>query len=94
MADEKTKVAEVVETTPAAVATAEERRAAVQEEYSTWVAAGPIDHDGVRAYNTGDPVPASNVAAHKYDEQGWVVKRSTKAGGEAIAQSQVPSGRA
>lgn len=37
-------------------------------EYGTYVANRPINVDGVRAYNTGDPVPVSNVEAHGYDK--------------------------
>lgn len=59
--------------------TVEEFRKAQLDEYGTYVAIEPIDHDGARAYNVGDPVPASNVEAHKYDEQGLVAKRTTKA---------------
>jgi hypothetical protein len=40
---------------------------AQRTEYGTYVANRPIDHNGVRAYNTGDPVPVSNVKAHGYD---------------------------
>ena len=31
-----------------------------------YVALQPIDHNGVRAYNPGDRVPASNVKRHGY----------------------------
>lgn len=37
-----------------------------------YVATAPIDHDGVRAYNVGDPVPADNVKTHGYDKDGLV----------------------
>jgi hypothetical protein len=65
--------------TPADPVTAEQRREEQAKEYGTWVALGPIDHDGARAYNTGDPVPAENVKRWKYDERGLVGRRSTKA---------------
>lgn len=63
--------------------TVEDFRKALQEEYGTYVAIEPIDHDGARAYNVGDPVPVSNVQQHKYDEAGLVAKRTTKAAKQA-----------
>jgi len=54
------------------VETAEEYAARQTAEYSKFVAAVAINHDGVRAYNIGDPVPASNVDAHGYLDAGWV----------------------
>jgi hypothetical protein len=68
---------------PAAVplATAEETEARVKEqaaEWGTWVAVAPIDHNGVRAYNPGDPVPSSNVERHGYDKAGSVKKIASK----------------
>lgn len=63
--------------------TAEEYRAEVQAEYGTYVAIAPIDVDGARAYNPGDPVPASNVIAHDYEARDLVAKRSTRAGRDA-----------
>jgi hypothetical protein len=44
------------------------------EEYGTFVAKGPIYHDGALAYTEGHPVPRSNVERHKYEEQGLVSK--------------------
>ena len=42
---------------------------AQRKEYSTYVANRPIaTPDGALAYNTGDPVPVSNVEAHGYDK--------------------------
>lgn len=41
--------------------TAEEYAAAQAQEWTTYVARVPIDHYGIRAYNVGDPVPASAV---------------------------------
>jgi hypothetical protein len=41
---------------------------AQRTEYGTYVANRPIDVNGVRAYNVGDPVPVSNVDAHGYDK--------------------------
>lgn len=44
-----------------AATTADEYETAQAAEWSTYVATVPIDFYGVRAYNTGDPVPASAV---------------------------------
>lgn len=52
-------------------------RDAQAAEWSTFVALGPIDHEGVRAYNEGDPVPVSNVARYGYDKDGLVGKVPT-----------------
>lgn len=43
-------------------------------EYGTYVAATTITHNGARAYNEGDPVPASNVEKYRYLESGLVRK--------------------
>lgn len=60
--------------------TAADREAKAQEtEYGTYVAVTPIDHDGVRAYNPGHPVPVSNVQQYGYDKDGLVAKVGTKA---------------
>ena len=76
--------------TPAVpLATAEEtaKRAEDQQaEYGTYVANQQIFWNGVIAYNTGDPVPVSNVRKHKYDEQGLVEKIASKAGQDLIRQ--------
>jgi hypothetical protein len=42
-------------------ATADELEAAQAQEWTTFVARVPIDYYGQRAYNAGDPVPASAV---------------------------------
>jgi hypothetical protein len=44
------------------------------EEWGTWVAVQQILHNGVLAYNPGDPVPASNVSKHGYDSNGLVAR--------------------
>ena len=36
-------------------------RAELVREWSQWVAAEPIDIGGARAFNPGDPVPATHV---------------------------------
>ena len=66
------------DTPKTALELAEEQRV----EYGTYVALGPIDIDGARAFNTGDPVPVSHVERSVVlPEQ--VAKVSTKAGREA-----------
>lgn len=49
-------------------------RDALLKDYSQYVATETIYHDGAVAYREDDPVPASNVKLHGYDEAG-VVKR-------------------
>jgi hypothetical protein len=56
---------------------------AIENEYSQYVAVRDIYHDGGLAYRVGDPVPASNVKAHSYDENGLVAKPGTKAAAAA-----------
>lgn len=51
-----------------------ERREQIRKDYSQYVATETIYYDGAVAYQAGDPVPASNVERHGYDEAG-VVKR-------------------
>lgn len=46
---------------PQVVAEATAQRDAQIAEYSQWVATSPIDINGARAFNAGDPVPASHV---------------------------------
>lgn len=41
--------------------TAADVAAAIAAEYGTYVATTPIDIDGARAFNAGDPVPVSHV---------------------------------
>lgn len=48
-------------TQPETPATALEMREAQAKEWGTYVAKAPIDLDGVRAFNAGDPVPVSHV---------------------------------
>lgn len=56
---------------------------AIEDEYSQYVATRDIYHDGGLAYRAGDPVPASNVKAHNYAENGLVAKPGTKAAAAA-----------
>lgn len=65
--------------------TAEDASAALAEEYGQYVAVAPIESDGVRWYNAGDPVPAANVEAHGYLDAGLVAKTTTKAGRAAAS---------
>jgi hypothetical protein len=82
--DPRVGVAEVIDADPVM---AEEHRAAVAEEYGQYVATAAITHDGVRAYNVGDPVPAANVERWRYAEAGLVARVSTK----AAVQAQTPA---
>lgn len=88
--DDKPTVAEEITADPT---TAEQQRAAVREEYGQYVAIQPIDHDGVRAYNTGDPVPAANVVRWKYLEQGLVSHTESSEAGDALRAATRPPGR-
>lgn len=62
-------------TKPAEPEAWEELRAAQYDEYSQWIATGPIYVGTALAYNEGDPVPASNVKALGYDKSGQVARR-------------------
>lgn len=53
---------------------------AQHDEWFEWVAVGPIYAGAARAYNEGDPVPASNVERLKYEASGLVVKRKSAEG--------------
>ena len=88
-ADKAGSVAEQVDASPR---TALERRAAVEAEYGVYVATQPIDVGGARAFNTGDAVPVSHVKDYKYDELGFVAKRSTKAGQAAVDEANQEPG--
>lgn len=61
----------------------EDLRKAQQKEYGTYVAVEPIDYEGVRAYNVGDPVPVSNVEKHGYLESNSVKKVEAEPAKEA-----------
>jgi len=89
MADDTPKTAAKVPTQPAASTapavppplpfrpgdkTLNEIRTEQAAEYGKYTALGPIDHDGVRAYNAGDPVPVANVEAHGYLDQSLVAE--------------------
>lgn len=67
MPDNNKPDAAAAATTPLSAELADQIASQVAE-YGTYVANRPIDANGVRAYNTGDPVPVSNVKAHGYDK--------------------------
>lgn len=63
--------------------TLEEYEAAQRDLYSQYVAKEPINIDGARAFNVGDPVPATHVSRGVVDKDS-VAKVTTKAGQAAI----------
>ena len=73
---------------------AAEHRAAVAEEYGTFVATRKIHHGKALAYNVGDPVPAANVALWGYADRKMVAKRGTKAADQALEKRAGVPGRA
>ena len=66
--------------------------AAQAKEYGTYVAVQTIFIGGARAFNVGDAVPEGHVKDGKVPEDA-VVKKNTKAGQAAIAET-VPSSEA
>jgi hypothetical protein len=90
---ERTPVGTIAEV-PGDPVTAEQLREAQVKEYGQYVALGPIDHDGARAYNAGDPVPTSNVDRWDYHGRGLVAKRGTKDANAAVEQANQPPGLA
>lgn len=60
-------------------AAAVEHIKAVEKEYGTWVATGPIFMGTALAFAPGAQVPISHVERFKLDEQGLVAKAGTKA---------------
>lgn len=71
--------------------TAEQYRQALVDEYSQYVAIAPIDIDGARAFNVGDPVPASHVERGAVGAD-RVKKTSTKAGREVAGITSTEKG--
>jgi hypothetical protein len=65
--------------------TAAEFREALGAEYGVYVAAVPIDINGARAFNIGDPVPVSHVERQVVEAD--QVKKITTAGGRAVIAS-------
>lgn len=74
--------------------TAEDRRAAQEKEYGTYVAVEPIFIGGARAFNVGDPVPVSHVERENPPvHKDQVAKVTTKAGREAAGiPDETPKG--
>jgi hypothetical protein len=71
----------------------EDLAAAQATEYATFVATETILVDGARAYNIGDPVPASNVEAHGYLQLGVVRKADDPAPDLTVSEpSPAPQG--
>lgn len=58
--------------------TVDDYQKAQQAEWGTYVATEPIFVNGARAFNAGDPVPASHVEAGVVDKSS-VAKTTTKA---------------
>lgn len=68
---------------------AAEYRTRLVKEYGAYRAITPINVDGVRAFNVGDPVPISHVERFGYDRNGLVVwVGPPAAGGRAVAQER------
>lgn len=66
-------------TQPSPPTTVEDLRKAREAEWGTYVALVPIDLDGVRAFNPGDPVPVTHVTGGVVGDD-LVAKTTTKAG--------------
>ena len=66
--------------------TVEEYLKAQATEWGTYVATEVIHINGARAFNVGDPVPASHVADKKVPAES-VAKTTTKAAQAAIEES-------
>lgn len=64
----KSKTPDAAEETPDVPEDVAAYRMDRREDYSKWVAAQNIYHDGVLAYTEGSPVPDTNVRLHKYDK--------------------------
>lgn len=87
-----TKVAQADEIRLAPVSTADERKAAVEKEYGQYVATQEINSpSGARAFNVGDPIPASTVEKDHCDwiaaDHETVAKAGTVAAKKAIRQA-------
>lgn len=66
--------------------TAAEFKEQLGAEYGVYTALGPIDINGARAFNTGDPVPVSHVE-RGIVEPDQVAKNTTKAASVAITKA-------
>lgn len=72
-------------TEPDPFAEARAAREAIRKEYAAYVALVPIDINGARAFNPGDPVPASHVE-RKVVAESEVAKSTTKAAAAVTTQ--------
>lgn len=79
----------------AAILSPEELKArqALLDDWSQYVALADIPYGNVFAYRAGDAVPASNVRRWKYDEQGFVAKRTSREGKAALEALAARSGQ-
>lgn len=66
----------------------EEHRKALEREYGTYTALGPITIGGALAFATGDPVPVSHVENGLVDAE-QVAKSTTKAAAKAKNEGNV-----
>jgi len=55
-----------------------------------YIALQPINIDGVRAFNTGDPVPDSHVKDHGFSDD-MVAKAGTKKAKQAMGLEEEPA---
>ena len=76
---------------PDAPMTAAQYREVLGEEYGQYVAVVPININGARAFNAGDPVPASHVERGVV-EPDQVSKPTNKAGQQAVASTTKTEG--
>lgn len=67
--------------------TVEEYRKAQAAEWGTYVATEPIDINGARAFNPGDPVPVSHVEGGVVLSES-VAKTTTKAAQAALEEKK------
>ena len=70
--------------------TAAQYAEALGAEYGTYVATGPIEINGVRAFNEGDPVPVSHVdrGVVRDDQVAKVTTKSGRAAAGITAESK------
>lgn len=67
--------------------TVEDYLKAQKEEWGTYVAVAPIDIHGARAFNVGDPVPASHVTGGVVSAD--VVAKSTTKAAQAATEEKI-----
>jgi hypothetical protein len=68
--------------------TLEDYLARQQEEWSQYVATGPVIYDGVVAATAGHSIPASHPALKTWLDAGLVVSTRTKVGKTAIEKGE------